>query len=62
LCPDCNDLEPEPPQADDYRTKYEALRSQVGEVADRVYNCIYERSLFPLYDIADKLDKLAKGE
>jgi len=46
----------------DYRTKYESLRSQVGEVADRVYNCIYERSLFPLYDIADKLDKLAKGE
>jgi hypothetical protein len=50
------------PQADDYRTKYEALRSQVGEVADRVYNCIYERSLFPLHDIADKLDKLAKEE
>lgn len=46
----------------DWQAKYYSLRSQIGEVADRVYNCIYERSLFPLHDIADKLDKLAKGE
>jgi len=42
--------------------KRHLVRDCGGEVADRVYNCIYERSLFPLYDIADKLDKLAKGE
>lgn len=52
------------PEGEDYRTKYESLRSQIGEVAFRMKTANKEHSQYQMYmDIlVGDLDKLAKGE
>jgi hypothetical protein len=52
------------PEGEDYRTKYESLRSQIGEVVKEIGE-LYQHGEMPsatMIRAINKLDKLAKGE